>query len=143
VVLMSWRFGSEPWLITIGNHVKVTSGVRFITHDGGSYVFRDQEKYKDVKKFGKIVIHDNCFIGNCVIIMPGVSIGPNAVVGAGAVVTKNVPPNCVVGGVPAKVIMSVEEYAEKSLASSPVFDSDNYKRNRKSEILRVLDQEEK
>jgi acetyltransferase-like isoleucine patch superfamily enzyme len=136
--IMTWRFGSEPWLISIGNHVKITSNVRFITHDGGSWVFRDQERYQNVKKFGKIEIKDNCFIGNNVIIMPGVSIGPNAVVGAGAVVTKDVPAGTVVVGVPAKVIMTVEEYAEKSLVDTPPYDMERYKHDRKSEILRFI-----
>ena len=46
------NFGTEPWLIKIGKHVTLTSGVRFITHDGGTWVFRDQPRYKDVFKFG-------------------------------------------------------------------------------------------
>lgn len=138
VTLMTWRFGSEPWLISIGNRVKITANVRFITHDGGSFVFRHLERYKDVRRFGKITIKDNCFIGNSVILMPGVTIGPNAVVGAGAVVTKDVPPNSVVGGVPAKYLMTVEEYAEKSLQKMPVFDMESYKQDRKAEILRAL-----
>lgn len=138
VTLMSWRFGSEPWLVTIGNHVKVTSNVRFITHDGASFVLREQERYKNVKRFGKIDIKDNCFIGNCVILMPGITIGPNSVVGAGAVVTKDVPPNSIVGGVPARFVMSVEEYAEKSLKNMPEYDIENYKNNRKDEILKHL-----
>ncbi|MBG9979949.1 acyltransferase [Facklamia sp. DSM 111018] len=136
--IMSWRFGSEPWLISIGNHVRITSNVRFITHDGGSWVFREDDKYKDVKKFGKIEIKDNCFIGNNVILMPDISIGPNAVIGAGAVVTKDVPANTVVAGVPAKPIMSIEEYAEKSLQNTPPYDKNNYRENRQEEILKYI-----
>lgn len=136
--IMTWRFGSEPWLISIGNHVRITSNVRFITHDGGSWVFREDEKYKDVKKFGEIVIKDNCFIGNNVILLPDITIGPNSVIGAGAVVTKDVPPGTVVGGVPAKVIMSVTEYAEKSLKNTPPYDKEKYRKDRKNEILRFI-----
>lgn len=136
--LMTWRFGSEPWLINIGDHVRITSNVRFITHDGGSWVFRENEKYKDVKKFGKIDIKDNCFIGNNVVLMPDITVGPNSVVGAGAVVTKDVPPGTVVAGVPAKVIMTVEEYAEKSLENTPPYDMEAYKRDRQSEILKYI-----
>ncbi len=138
VSLMTKSFGSEPWLITIGNRVRITAGVRFITHDGGTWVFRQQERYRHVIKFGKIVIHDNCFIGNNAIILPGVTIGPNSVVAAGAVVAKDVPPNTVVGGVPAKFISTVEQYAEKALAATPEYDLQNYRENRKEELLRIL-----
>lgn len=51
-----------------------------------------------------IVIGDDVWIGYRCIIMPGITIGSHVIVGAGAVVTKNVPDNAVVGGVPAKII---------------------------------------
>ena len=57
----------------------------------------------------KIIIEDDCWIGRRVIIMPGVRVGRGSVIGAGAVVTKDVPPYSVVGGVPAKVIKRREE----------------------------------
>lgn len=132
------NFGSEPWLIRIGNHVEVTGGVKFITHDGATWVFRDQEKYKKVRKFGIIDIKDNCFIGLNSIILPGVTIGPNSVVGAGSIVNRDVPPNTVVAGNPARTICSLEEYADKCLASSPEYDEQLYKQDRKQEILRML-----
>lgn len=50
------------------------------------------------------VIKENCFIGTKSTILPGVSIGPNSIVAAGAVVTKDVPPNTIVAGNPAKII---------------------------------------
>ena len=92
------NFGSEPYLISIGRHVTIASGVSFIAHDGGTWVFRDQPKYREVIRYGRIVIHDNCFIGYGSIIIPGVSIGPDAVVASGAVVTRDVPPGTVAGG---------------------------------------------
>lgn len=49
-------------------------------------------------------IGENCFIGGCSLILPGVEIGDNCVVGAGSVVTKSVPPRCVVAGNPARVL---------------------------------------
>ena len=75
-------------------------------------MIRDTERAKDVIKYGKIVIKDNCFIGLGSIILPGVTIGPNSIVAAGSVVTKDVEPDTVVGGNPAKKITTVPEYME-------------------------------
>ncbi len=57
---------------------------------------------------GKVVIEENAWIGIGAIICPGVTIGRNAVVAAGAVVTKDVPDNVVVAGVPAKIIKKID-----------------------------------
>ncbi|MED4154765.1 MULTISPECIES: acyltransferase [Priestia] len=130
-------FGSEPYLIKIGKHVTISTKVSFFTHDGGTWVFRSQPKYREVIRFGKIEIKDNCFIGHGSIILPGVTIGPNSVVGAGAVVTKDVPPNTVVAGNPAKSIKSVEEYAKKCLEENPAYNVDQYKVDQRKELLRV------
>jgi acetyltransferase-like isoleucine patch superfamily enzyme len=132
-------FGTEPYLIKIGKHVTISSNVRFFTHDGGTWVFRHEPKYKDVIRFGKIEIKDNCFIGNGSIILPNVTIGENSVVGAGSVVTKDVPPNTVVAGNPAKPIKSVQEYADKCLKENPVYDISNYKKNQIEEVMKVYE----
>lgn len=106
-------FGSEPYLITIGNHVTITANVQFVTHDGGVWVFRLDDPAIDL--FGEIVIEDNVFIGYGALVMPCVHIGSNCVVGAGSVVTKNVPSNVVVAGVPAKIICTIDDYKESVL----------------------------
>ena len=108
-------FGSEPYLIEIGNHVTVSSNVTFITHDGATWVFRHLPPYLGMQRLGRIVIGDNCFIGANAIIMPDVSIGSNSVVGAGAVVTRSVPADSVVAGVPARRVCSYEEYVERMI----------------------------
>lgn len=103
-------FGSEPYLITIGDHVQITDGVRFFTH-GGGWVLRIEQP--DFDCFGKITIGNNVYIGNCALILPGVTIGDNVVVGAGAVVTKSIPNDVLVAGNPAKIVGTFEDYRKK------------------------------
>lgn len=108
--------GSEPYLIRIGDNVRINSGVKIITHDGGAWVIRNLRggKYKDTDIFKPVIIGCNVHIGTNAIIMPGVTIGNNVIVGCAAVVTKNVPDNSVVVGVPARVIESIDEYIAKN-----------------------------
>lgn len=110
------QFGSEPYLIRIGNHVTITSGISFITHDGGVWVLRP--KYPDIDVVGRITIEDNVFIGMNATLMPGIVIGHDSVVATGSVVTREVPAGSIVAGVPAKVIGTVEDYEQKSLAKA-------------------------
>ena len=110
------EWGSEPYLIKIGNNVRITSGCQFVTHDGGVHVFRNMSDDMALPKadiFGRIIIGDNVFIGIRSIIMPGVTIGNNVVIGAGSIVTKNIPNNSVACGVPAKVVKTIDEYFQK------------------------------
>ncbi len=106
-------FGSEPYLVRIGNNCSMAAGVRFITHDGGVWALRN--KHPQLDCFAPIEIKDNVIVGMNTIIMMGVTIGPNCVIGAGSVVTRDIPPNSVAAGVPAKVLMSLEEYEKKKL----------------------------
>lgn len=104
-------WSSEPYLITIGNNVQVTRGVSIHTHGGGNTIRRF---HPDFDVFGRVTIKDWAYIGSFSQIMPGVTIGEGALVAAGSVVTKSVPPNTVVGGNPAKVICTVDEYYKKN-----------------------------
>lgn len=106
-------FGSEPYLVEIGDNVRITSGVKFCTHDGGMWVLRHNGMLQNADFFGKIKIEDNVHIGWDTIIMPGVTIGCNTVIGVGSIVTKDIPPNSVAVGVPCRVIKSIDEYYEK------------------------------
>lgn len=116
LILKVKDFGSEPWLIEIGNNVTIGPNVSLITHDGSSRLFR--HNFPDMNpifgnKFSPIRIFDNCFIGANSIILPGVTIGSYSIIGAGSVVTKDVPSRSVVAGNPAKIIYTLDQYIEK------------------------------
>lgn len=109
-------WSTEPWIITLGNNVHITGGVKFLTHDGGTLLFRKQIPDLEITK--PITIGDDVYIGNNVLILPGVNIGNKVIIGAGAVVSHDIPDNSVAVGVPARVIKTADEYLEKAKASS-------------------------
>ena len=84
--------------ITIGSCVNIAAEVRIYTreHDIDAPDFRETG--------GPVVIEDYVYVGTRATILPGVTLGYGAVVASGAVVTKDVPPYMLVGGVPAKII---------------------------------------
>jgi maltose O-acetyltransferase len=90
--------------ITIGADVQVGPNVQFLTATHPVEAAARRAKWESAKP---ITIGDNVWLGGGVIILPGVSIGENAVVGAGAVVTKDMPANVVVVGNPARVIRTL------------------------------------
>ncbi|MBR5156069.1 MAG: acyltransferase [Clostridia bacterium] len=95
------------WLISIGNNVTFSIRVTVLAHDAST------KGAVGYTKIGLVDIKDNVFVGANATILAGVTIGENSVVGAGSVVTKDVPPNTVVAGNPAKVVCTVDEYREK------------------------------
>jgi acetyltransferase-like isoleucine patch superfamily enzyme len=98
------HFSTEPYLVSVGNHVAISSGTLFITHDGAVRNFKPEVKGGI---FGKITIEDNVFIGqNCVIVL-NTKIGKNSIIGAGSVVRGIIPENSLVLGNPGKVICNV------------------------------------
>lgn len=115
------KFGSEPYLIEIGDRTKITANCTFINHDGAMYVIRSMEKYADARSFGRIKIGRNCFIGNNCTILPGIEMGDNCVLGAGSVLNSSMPPNSVFAGVPAKFICTIDEYGDKSLLNNTLY----------------------
>ena len=117
-IYSSASFGSEPYLISLGDHVRINSGVNFVTHDGGVWVLRERyDELKNVDLFGKITVGNNVHIGTNALIMPGVTIGNNCIIGCGAIVTKDIPDNSIAVGIPARVIETVDEYKEKHIQS--------------------------
>lgn len=92
-----------PFLIEIGSNVLITNAT-VLAHDASPVVFGNQTRV------GKVCIHDHCFIGFGAVILPGVTVGPRAVVGANAVVSRDVPPDSIVAGNPAKVVANLDEW---------------------------------
>lgn len=110
--------------ITIGKRVFINSGCKF--QDQGGIIIGDDclighnavlatlnhdydpTKRKDMHP-APIVIGNNVWLGANVTVLPGITIGDNAVVAAGAVVTKDIPENTIVGGVPARVIRNIDK----------------------------------
>ena len=112
----SASLGSEPYLITIGNKVRINDGVNIITHDGGVWVLRNTiPDLADIDIIKPVKIGNNVHIGTNSIICPGVTIGDNFIIGLGAIVTKDVDSNSIVAGIPAKKIESIDEYYKKHL----------------------------
>ena len=100
---------SAPELITIGKNVWVTRGVMLLCHQRDLSFYEIGKPVMDCPlKFAPINIKDGVHVGIGSIIMPGVTIGEGAVIGAGSVVTRDIPPYCVAVGVPAKVIKTFE-----------------------------------
>ena len=132
------KWGTEPYLISIGNHVLISCDVTFLTHDGSTWVFREAGPYKGTYKFGPITVGDNCFIGCGAIILPNVQIGDNCIVAARSVVTKSIPSGEVWGGNPARFIMKTEDYAKKCFENRLPYDPVLIHTEPKKEMMRVL-----
>jgi maltose O-acetyltransferase len=103
---------SHCYLISIEDNVTICPNVRLIAHDAST------NNYFNYTKIAKIEIKKNCFLGDSTIVLPGITIGPNSIVGAGSVVTKSIAPNIVAAGNPAKKVCSLEEYLNKIKISS-------------------------
>jgi acetyltransferase-like isoleucine patch superfamily enzyme len=92
--------------VCIGNHVNLAQG---ITVTALNHNFEDKAKRIDEQGITTkpVIIGNDVWIGANAVILPGVTIGKHCVVAAGAVVTKDVPDNTIVGGVPAKEIKKI------------------------------------
>lgn len=133
------NFGTEPWLISIGEHCVITANVIFLNHDGAVNVVRGLGgKYADIMKFGKTTIEERAFIGLNSVIMPGVCIGAGSIIAACSCVTKDVPAGEVWGGVPAKKICTVQEYADKLYDISLDYRNEVSQLSEKKEISAIV-----
>ena len=103
--------GSEPYLVSIGEGTLISSDVAFYTHDGAVWVLRGDEP--TLNRFKRIDIGARCFIGARTILLPGARVGDGSVIGAGSVVSGEVPAGVVAAGVPAAALCSVGEWATR------------------------------
>ncbi|WP_281545719.1 sugar O-acetyltransferase [Grimontia sp. SpTr1] len=99
--------------VTIGHRVMMANNVQLLT---ATHPLDVQRRVYDLVEYGlPISIGDNAWLGGGVIVLPGVTIGKNCVIGAGSVVTKDIPDNTIAVGNPAKVVreLTAEEIAER------------------------------
>ena len=108
-----------PWLLTIGDHVRITHGVIILTHDYAWFVLKQipESEGRILGAQSPVTIGNNVFIGMNAIITRGVTVGDNVIIGAGSVVTGDCEPNSVYAGNPARKIMTLEEYLRKREAA--------------------------
>lgn len=108
------KFGTEPYLIEVGDNFETSGNVTFLTHDGSLGVLRNlYSACKKIDVFDKITIGNNVFIGFGVTLLAGTKIEDNVIVGAGSLVKGNLKANSVYAGVPVRYICSIEEYKKK------------------------------
>ena len=98
---------SHCWHIEIGDNVILAPNVHILAHDASTKPFLNYTRIANVK------IGSRVFIGAAAIILPGVNIGDDVVIGAGSIVSKDIPNNSLAIGSPAKVICSLDTYIEK------------------------------
>jgi acetyltransferase-like isoleucine patch superfamily enzyme len=103
---------TRPCLVEIGRNCSLVDGVVILTH-GSDWAVLLKKYGQVISSSGKVVLKDNVFVGTNAIVLKGVTIGENTIIGAGSVVTHDIPANCVAAGNPCKVIMSLDEYYEK------------------------------
>lgn len=109
------RGGRDP--IEVGNDCVIT-GCTILGHDASPALFvsrlnKNRSMNNRISLKRKTIIKDKCFIGVGAVIMPGVIVGPESIVAAGAIVTKDVQPRTIIGGNPAKVIGSIDDFIAK------------------------------
>ncbi len=109
-----WNFGTEPHMISFGENVYITSGVRFVTHDITAMMFQymDQNPAYQNRR-GPLTIGNNVFVGANTTLLYDVTIGDNVIIGAGSVVNHDIPSGSVAAGVPCRVIGSFWDYKER------------------------------
>jgi len=109
--ISTYKFGSEPYLISIGDRTRISRDVTFVTHDGS--VWHHRTEVPDLDVFGKISIGSDSYIGPNTYILPGVEIGDHCIIGANSVVSRSIPNNSVAAGSPIKYLGTTTAFYKK------------------------------
>jgi acetyltransferase-like isoleucine patch superfamily enzyme len=104
----------------IGSHVQIAPHCGFSPYEHSFDDLGADIRQQGISTAGDIVLGDNAWLGLAVQVLDGVTIGAGTVVGAGAVVTKSLPPDCVAVGVPARVVRHRGERASPCAGEDPV-----------------------
>lgn len=97
--------------IEIGNHVLIASRVYISDHSHGDIDYASlliPPSMRELTSKGSVIIEDHVWLGEGVVVLPNVRIGHHSIIGANAVVTKDIPPFSIAAGVPARVIRRIE-----------------------------------
>lgn len=103
---------TRPSLVTIGENCFFNNYFELLTHDWVSQVFIHSGR-NVVNSSERVIIGNNVSCGRHVLILKGVTIGDNVFIGANSIVTKSIPSNTIAIGIPARVIMTLDEYYNK------------------------------
>lgn len=101
---------SHAWLISIGDNVTIAPRVHILAHDAST------KKHLGYTRIGLVSIGDNVFVGADSVILPGVQLGGGCIIGAGSVVSRDIPAGKVAAGVPARVVCDVDDYVTRCRA---------------------------
>ena len=111
-----YMFSAEPYLVTLGENVHISRNAEFVCHDGATLPFR--KDIPDLELAAEIKVGNNVFIGTGALILAGVTISDDSVVGAHAVVTKDVPAGSIVAGNPARIVKTTDDFIQQAKEKS-------------------------
>ncbi|MDE6004590.1 MAG: acyltransferase [Oscillospiraceae bacterium] len=115
VYFYSRIYPADAKLLRLGNNVVIATNVRFLGHDRVDIMLSGMMQERYYKFYDCIDVGNNVFIGSDCTILPGVKIGDNSIIGAGAIVTKDLPSGGIWDGIPAKQIGNFDDFIAKRM----------------------------